>query len=79
MGWGTRLRRRRTSRSSRDPAEPAAPRDRTGSVGVVTVMRRQTWNDMDAAARASLMRRGLDDIFDPTLRRSIGTLYELYE
>ena len=39
-------------------------------------MRRQTWNDMTPAARASLMRRGLDDIFDPALRRSIVALID---
>jgi histidinol dehydrogenase len=37
-------------------------------------MRRQMWNDMDTAARAALMRRGLDDIFDPALGQSIGAL-----
>ena len=47
-----------------------------GSVGVVTVMRRQVWNDMNVAARDALMRRGIDDIFDPDLRRSIGELIE---
>ena len=31
---------------------------------------------MDGAARAALMRRGLDDIFDPELRRSIGKLID---
>ncbi len=31
---------------------------------------------MDAEARAALMRRGLDDIFDDDLRRSIGELIE---
>jgi histidinol dehydrogenase len=39
-------------------------------------MRRQVWNDMDGAARAALMRRGIDDIFDPDLRRSIGELID---
>ena len=47
-----------------------------GSVGVVTVMRRQVWNDMNVSARDALMRRGIDDIFDPDLRRSIGELIE---
>ena len=39
-------------------------------------MRRQVWNRMDVAARHALMRRGIDDIFDPDLRRSIGSLIE---
>ncbi len=39
-------------------------------------MRRQVWNDMNVAARDALMRRGIDDIFDPTLRRSIGELID---
>jgi histidinol dehydrogenase len=39
-------------------------------------MRRQVWNDMDHDARRALMRRGLDDIFDPELRRSIGELID---
>ena len=39
-------------------------------------MRRQVWNDMGVAAREALMRRGLDDIFDADLRRSIGDLID---
>jgi histidinol dehydrogenase len=39
-------------------------------------MRRQRWNEMNGAARAALMRRGLDDIFDPDLRRPIGELID---
>lgn len=39
-------------------------------------MRRQVWSSMDAEARASLMHRGLDDIFEPALRASIGELIE---
>ena len=31
---------------------------------------------MDATARSALMRRGLDDIFDPRLRESIGSLID---
>ena len=46
------------------------------SVGRVKVMRAQVWNDMDVAARDALMRRGIDDIFDPELRRSISTLID---
>ncbi len=47
-----------------------------GSVDAVNVMRRQIWNDMNVAARDALMRRGIDDIFKPELRRSIGELIE---
>ncbi len=47
-----------------------------GSVGVVSVMRRQVWNDMNVDARDALMRRGIDDIFDAELRRSIGELID---
>jgi histidinol dehydrogenase len=47
-----------------------------GSVDTVSVMRRQVWNDMDLEARDALMRRGIDDIFDPELRRSIGALID---
>jgi histidinol dehydrogenase len=39
-------------------------------------MRRQVWNDMTVEARRALMRRGIDDIFDPALRRSIGELID---
>ncbi|HSP29844.1 MAG TPA: histidinol dehydrogenase, partial [Ilumatobacteraceae bacterium] len=39
-------------------------------------MRRQVWNTMDVDARRALMRRGIDDIFDPALRRSIGELID---
>lgn len=39
-------------------------------------MRRQTWQGMDAAARHDLFARGLDDIFDPELRRSINGLID---
>jgi histidinol dehydrogenase len=39
-------------------------------------MRRQVWNDMNVDARDALMRRGMDDIFDPELRRSIGELID---
>ena len=40
------------------------------------VMRRQRWSAMGDTARAALLHRGLDDIFDPDLRRSIGELIE---
>ncbi len=39
-------------------------------------MRRQVWAEMTSEARAALMHRGLDDIFDPELRRSIGGLID---
>jgi histidinol dehydrogenase len=47
-----------------------------GSVDGVSVMRRQVWNDMNVEARDALMRRGIDDIFEPELRRSIGELID---
>jgi histidinol dehydrogenase len=34
------------------------------------------WADMDDSARGGLMRRGLDAIFDPDLRNSIGALID---
>jgi histidinol dehydrogenase len=34
------------------------------------------WSAMSLAERAALCRRGLDDIFDPSLRESIGALIE---
>lgn len=39
-------------------------------------MRRMRWDDMAAPERAALLHRGLDDIFDPALRQSIGELIE---
>lgn len=42
----------------------------------VTVMRLQRWGEMNDAARDALVGRGLDDIFDPALRESIGSLIE---
>lgn len=42
----------------------------------MTVMRMLDWAQMDEAARASLCARGVDDIFDPALRTSIGALIE---
>ena len=39
-------------------------------------MRRQVWSSMDTEARASIMHRGLDDIFEPALRASIGELID---
>jgi histidinol dehydrogenase len=42
----------------------------------VSVMRRQTWSEMDEAARTRLLDRGLADIFDAGLRASIGQLIE---
>ncbi|MEJ7801679.1 MAG: hypothetical protein WKF60_14245, partial [Ilumatobacter sp.] len=42
----------------------------------MSVMRVQRWADMDDSARRALMTRGLDDIFDPALRASIGELIE---
>ncbi len=59
-------------RRSRRTLGPMVP----GSVDAVSVMRRQVWNDMNVSARDALMRRGIDDIFDAGLRRSIGDLIE---
>ena len=42
----------------------------------MTVMRRQRWADMSEDARDRLCARGLDDIFDPALRASIGELID---
>ncbi len=47
-----------------------------GNLVCMSVMRRQVWNDMGSDARAALMHRGLDDIFNPELRASIGELLE---
>jgi histidinol dehydrogenase len=55
---------------------PVHRRAITVSVDAVSVMRRQVWNDMNVAARGALMRRGIDDIFDPDLRRAIGELID---
>lgn len=40
------------------------------------VLRRMTWDDMNEPQRAALCRRGLDDIFDPALRASIGRIID---
>ena len=59
------------------PPERSVPDDGVGSsVDAVSVMRRQQWTSMDETARAALFGRGLDDIFDPDLRASIGTLID---
>ena len=42
----------------------------------MSVMRRQRWGEMDDGARHDLFARGLDDIFDPELRASIGALID---
>jgi histidinol dehydrogenase len=42
----------------------------------MTVMRRQRWADMSEEARERLCARGLDEIFDPRLRASIGELID---
>ncbi|MFT4867342.1 MAG: histidinol dehydrogenase [Ilumatobacter sp.] len=47
-----------------------------GNLGCMSVMRRQVWNEMGNDARAALMHRGIDDIFNPELRASIGKLLE---
>ena len=43
---------------------------------MVSVLRRMEWSAMSAAERAALCHRGIDEIFDPALRASIGTLIE---
>jgi histidinol dehydrogenase len=40
------------------------------------VLRRMTWAAMPEAERAALCHRGLDDIFDPVLRESIGRIID---
>ena len=52
------------------------PREAADTVDVVSVMRRQTWSEMNDEARAELMHRGLDEIFDEELRESIGLLLD---
>ena len=42
----------------------------------VTVMRVQRWGEMSEPARDALVARGLDDIFNPQLRDSIGALID---
>ena len=39
-------------------------------------MRRMTWSEMTEVDRSSLCHRGLDDIFDPELRESIGRILD---
>jgi histidinol dehydrogenase len=56
---------------------PATVLCRTAAtVPSMTVMRRQRWADMSENARDRLCARGLDEIFDPTLRASIGELID---
>ena len=43
---------------------------------MANVLRRMNWSAMSPDQRDTLCRRGLDDIFDPTLRASIGSLME---
>jgi len=40
------------------------------------VLRRMTWKAMSGAEREAVCHRGLDDIFDPHLRESIGAIIE---
>ncbi len=42
----------------------------------MTVLRRMTWADMGPTERADLCARGLDDIFEPSLRASISALID---
>lgn len=41
-----------------------------------SVLRRQNWSEMTIAQREALCHRGMDDIFHPELRASIGELIE---
>ncbi len=43
---------------------------------MANVLRRMEWSAMSPDQRDALCRRGLDDIFDPALRESIGALIE---
>lgn len=43
---------------------------------MANVLRRMEWTAMSPDQRDALCRRGLDDIFDPALRESIGALIE---
>ena len=43
---------------------------------MANVLRRMNWSAMSPDQRDALCRRGLDDIFDPALRASIGSLIE---
>lgn len=45
-------------------------------LGVSAVLRQLKWSEMTQSDRDLLCRRGLDDIFDPALRASIGALIE---
>src|SRR6186713_1860929 len=58
---------------------PQAVSDTGGALGTVTpvaVMRIRRWDAMSEDDRSELIARGLDAIFDPTLRVSIGELIE---
>ncbi|MCU1367144.1 MAG: hisD [Ilumatobacteraceae bacterium] len=46
------------------------------TVSGMAVLRRMTWSDMTEPQRERLCHRGLDDIFDPALRASIGTIID---
>lgn len=54
--------------------DPAARSDRGRYADAMTVMRQQIWNEMGTDRRATLFGRGLDDIFEPTLRSNIERL-----
>ena len=46
------------------------------TVSGMAVLRRMTWSDMTEPERERLCHRGLDDIFDPSLRASISTIID---
>jgi histidinol dehydrogenase len=46
------------------------------AVDDLPVLRRMTWSAMSEAERVAVCHRGLDEIFDPTLRTAIGAIIE---
>jgi histidinol dehydrogenase len=45
-------------------------------MSTIGVMRRMRWAEMSAGDKGALLHRGLDEIFDPELRRSIAALID---
>lgn len=50
--------------------------ERSSDTSPSVVMRQLHWPSMTDVERAALLRRGLDDIFDPALRTSIGRIID---
>ena len=64
---------------SRNVDRPYSPERAIPSLAMTdepSVMRRLHWSEMDESARAELLHRGLDEIFDPALRTSIVELID---